>query len=42
VALFYHKIRLVISARIKAEVFCGEGEVDESYFGGMRKGKRGR
>jgi transposase len=23
-------------------VFCGEVEVDESYFGGRRKGKRGR
>ena len=24
------------------EVFCGPVEVDESYFGGKRKGKRGR
>lgn len=24
------------------DVFCGEIEVDESYFGGVRKGKRGR
>ena len=41
-ALFYHKVRLVISAHIKAELFDGEIEVDESYFGGVRKGKRGR
>jgi len=41
-ALFYHKIRLVISTRIKAETFAGEVEVEESYFGGVRKGKRGR
>lgn len=41
-ALFYHKIRMVIAARIKAEMFTGEVEVDESYFGGSRKGKRGR
>ena len=41
-ALFYHKIRVVINTRIKAEMFAGEVEVDESYFGGTRKGKRGR
>jgi transposase len=41
-ALFYRKIRTVINTRIKAEVFSGEVEVDESYFGGARKGKRGR
>jgi len=40
-ALFYRKIRRVIGTRIKAEVFAGEVEVDESYFGGVRKGKRG-
>lgn len=45
VALFYHKIRQVIAARLEsqeAEVFGGEIELDESYFGGIRKGKRGR
>ncbi len=26
----------------RAAQFCGEVEVDESYFGGQRKGKRGR
>jgi transposase len=43
--LFYHKLREVIAARLGAlapERFAGEVEVDESYFGGRRKGKRGR
>jgi transposase len=43
--LYYHKIRLVIDARLalqEAEIFGGEIELDESYFGGVRKGKRGR
>jgi transposase len=44
-ALFYHKIRQVIVARLELhaeEMFGGEVELDESYFGGVRKGKRGR
>lgn len=44
-ALFYHKIRLVIEyhlAQETKELFDGEIELDESYFGGIRKGKRGR
>ena len=42
--LYYHKLREVISARLALETpsFSGEIEVDESYFGGVRKGKRGR
>ena len=43
--LFYHKLREVIAARLGAQAperFAGEVEVDESYFGGRRKGKRGR
>lgn len=43
--LFYHKIRQVIAAQLEAqaeEMFGGEIELDESYFGGARKGKRGR
>jgi len=43
--LFYHKLREVIFERLAAEtpeVLSGEIEVDESYFGGRRKGKRGR
>ena len=44
-ALFYRKIRSVIAwnlSRQAHEVFAGEIELDESYFGGRRKGKRGR
>lgn len=44
-ALFYHKIRLVIEYNLNLEakeLFDGEIELDESYFGGIRKGKRGR
>lgn len=44
-ALFYHKIRQVIAAQLELqaeEIFGGEIELDESYFGGARKGKRGR
>jgi len=44
-ALFYHKIRQVIMAQLDLqaeEMLGGEIELDESYFGGARKGKRGR
>ena len=44
-ALFYRKLRQVIAhglERDALEVFDGEVELDESYFGGVRKGKRGR
>ena len=42
--LFYHKLRELIAAKLGAEApfSIGEVEVDESYFGGIRKGKRGR
>ncbi|EKY03040.1 hypothetical protein HMPREF9120_02812 [Neisseria sp. oral taxon 020 str. F0370] len=43
--LFYRKIRMVIShylALVADEVFEGPVELDESYFGGRRKGRRGR
>lgn len=43
--LFYRKIRLVIDYNLSLEadeIFDGEVELDESYFGGVRKGKRGR
>ncbi len=42
---FYHRLREVIAYETDAEserMFGGEVEVDESYFGGRRKGKRGR
>jgi transposase len=42
-ALFYHRLREIIAARIADESpIHGEVELDESYFGGRRKGKRGR
>lgn len=42
--LFYNKIRIVIAKKLEtdASLFAGEIELDESYFGGVRKGKRGR
>ncbi len=41
--LFYHKLRqLIVERMIDAEPLDGEIELDESYFGGVRKGKRGR
>ncbi len=43
--LFFHKLREVIFAELDAEtpeLLAGEIEVFESYFGGHRKGKRGR
>ena len=43
--LFYSKIRQVISHHIAlqaAELFDGAVELDARYFGGARKGKRGR
>ena len=40
---FYHRLRQIITRQIENEwKFSGEIEVDESYFGGTRKGKRGR
>lgn len=41
--LFFHKLReLILKNQQMNMVFQGEIEVDESYFGGRRKGKRGR
>ena len=44
-AYFYHRLREIIAFETEAEserMFGGEIEVDESYFGGRQKGKRGR
>lgn len=44
-ALFYKKIRQVIMFHLDQDAierFEGLIELDESYFGGSRKGKRGR
>jgi len=43
--LFYRKIRQVIAEHLEEkskERFNGQIGIDESYFGGTRKGKRGR
>jgi len=41
--LYFRKIREMIAFELEDESpFFGEVEVDESYFGGRRKGKRGR
>ncbi len=44
-ALFYRKLREIIAYYLEQEaheIFDGAVELDESYFGGARKGKRGR
>lgn len=44
-AFYFHRLREIIAYELEQEadaVFSGEVEVDESYFGGRRKGKRGR
>jgi len=43
--LFYRKVRQEIAGKLAIEaqeIFQGDIEIDESYFGGVRKGKRGR
>lgn len=40
--LFYQRLRKLIASKLPNYQFSGEVEVDESYFGGIRKGKRGR
>lgn len=41
---FFHKLREKIAHKQlnRNEQFCGKIELDESYFGGVRKRKRGR
>ena len=41
---FFHKLRekIALQQQDHIERFCGKVELDESYFGGHRKGKRGR
>lgn len=44
-AYYFQRLRDIIADHIEQaahEIFDGEIEVDESYFGGTRKGKRGR
>ena len=42
-AFYFHRLRqLIYQAVADTAPFAGESEVDERYFGGRRKGKRGR
>lgn len=42
-AYYFHRLRLLIyQTSLHLEMFEGEIEADESYFGGARKDKRGR
>jgi transposase len=44
-AYYFHRLREIIAYQLEQEsheIFDGEIELDESYFGGQRKGKRGR
>jgi len=44
-AYYYHRLRIIIAYKLSqksGEFLSGEIEVDESCFGGHRKGKRGR
>ena len=43
-AYYFHGLREIVALELEAEgeaLFDGEIEVDESYFGGNRKGRRG-
>lgn len=39
---FYMRLRRLIASKLPSYELYGEVEADESYFGGVRKGKRGR
>jgi transposase len=44
-AYYFHRLREIVALELEAEgeaLFDGEIEVDESYFGGNPKGRRGR
>jgi transposase len=44
-AYYFHRLREIIAWQMELQaedIFAGEIEVDESYFGGHRKGNRGR
>jgi transposase len=40
--IFFQRLRQVIASKQESFLLSGEIEVDESYFGGVRKGRRGR
>ena len=39
---FYQRLRRLIASKQASYDLSGEVEADESYFGGVRKGRRGR
>jgi transposase len=39
---FYMRLRQLVASKLPSYDLSGEVEADESYFGGVRKGKRGR
>ena len=44
-AYYFQRLREILAYKLEQEsdeIFDGEIELDESYFGGKRKGKRGR
>lgn len=41
-ASYYMRLRQLIASKLPSYELSGEVEADESYFGGSRKGKRGR
>ena len=41
-ATYFMKLRKLIASKLPSYELDGEVEIDESYFGGVRKGKRGR
>ncbi len=41
-ARFFMRLRILIASKLPSYELDGEVEADESYFGGVRKGKRGR
>ena len=41
-AAFFMRLRKLIASKLPSYELSGEVEADESYFGGIRKGKRGR
>lgn len=40
--LFYQRLRQLIASKQESYLLAGEIEADESYLGGVRKGRRGR
>jgi transposase len=41
-ATFFTRLRQLIASKLSSYELSGEVEADESYFGGVRKGTRGR